>query len=98
MDANAPLTPEGRLRLCQRIEDGWTITAAAESMNVARQMASKWWNRDLDAGPAGLLDRSSRPRFCPHQTRPHVEERIVRLRRKHMLGPARIAGIVGVPV
>jgi transposase InsO family protein len=90
------LTPEGRLRLCQRIEDGWTITAA-ESMNIARQTASKWWNRYVEEGPAGLVDRSSRPRSCPHQTRRHVEDRIVRLRRQRMLGPARIAGIVGVP-
>lgn len=29
MHANAPLTPQGRLRLCQRIESGWTIAAAA---------------------------------------------------------------------
>ena len=25
MHRNAPLTPEGRLRLCRLIEDGWTV-------------------------------------------------------------------------
>ena len=30
MHGNAPLTPEGRLRLVHRIEDGWTVAAAAE--------------------------------------------------------------------
>ena len=31
MHGNAPLTAEGRLRLCQRIEAGWWDTALAES-------------------------------------------------------------------
>ncbi|MFI5044640.1 MAG: helix-turn-helix domain-containing protein, partial [Acidimicrobiales bacterium] len=65
MHANAPLTPEGRLRLCLRIEDGWSVAAAAESMNLSRQTAHKWWRRYLTEGPAGLVDRSSRPHACP---------------------------------
>jgi transposase InsO family protein len=97
LHANAPLTPEGRLRLCQRIESGWTIAATAESMNVSRQVASKWWNRYLSEGEPGLQDRSSRPRSCPHQTPAKVERRIVALRQSRKLGPARLAGIVGVP-
>lgn len=97
MHANAPLTPQGRLRLCQRIESGWTIAAAAESMNVSRQTASKWWNRFIEYGIDGLQDRSSRPRSCPHQTPARVERRIVALRQSRKLGPARLAGIVGVP-
>jgi transposase InsO family protein len=94
---NAPLTPEGRLRLCRRIADGWTVSAAAESMNLSRQCAHKWWRRYQDEGPAGLMDRSSRPRSCPHQTAARVERRIVALRQSRRLGPARLAGIVGVP-
>jgi transposase InsO family protein len=94
---NAPLTVEGRRRLCQRINDGWTIKAAAEASNVSRQTASKWWHRWLEGGDAALEDRSSRPRRCPHRTRPSLEKRIVGLRRRRKLGPARIAGIVGVP-
>jgi transposase-like protein len=54
MHANAPLTPEGRLRLCLRIESGWSVTAAAESMNVSRQTAHKWWSRHRDDGAVGL--------------------------------------------
>jgi transposase InsO family protein len=97
MHRNAPLTPEGRLRLCHRIEDGWSIAAAAESMNISRQCAHKWWGRYQDAGTAGLVDRSSRPWSCPHQTPGRVERRIVALRQSRKLGPARLAGIVGVP-
>jgi transposase InsO family protein len=97
MHRNAPLTPEGRLRLCRRIEDGWSIAAAAESMHIARQTAHKWWSRYQDEGLTGLEDRSSRPWSCPHQTSARVERRIVALRQSRKLGPARLAGIVGVP-
>ena len=97
MHRNAPLTPEGRLRLCQRIEAGWTVAAAAESMNISRQCAHKWWRRYRDEGIDGLRDRSSRPHSCPHQTSARVERRIVALRQSRRLGPARLAGIVGVP-
>lgn len=97
MHGNAPLTPEGRLRLCRRIEDGWTVAAAAESMNLSRQCAHKWWRRYCEEGVDGLRDRSSRPLSCPHQTPARVERRIVALRQSRRLGPARLAGIVDVP-
>jgi transposase InsO family protein len=95
--ANAPLTPEGRLRMCLRIEDGWTVASAAEASNISRQCAHKWWRRYQAEGVAGLEDRSSRPRSCPHQTSARLERRIVALRQSRKLGPARLAGIVDVP-
>ena len=97
MHRNAPLTEEGRRRLCERIEDGWTVAAAAESMNISRQCAHKWWRRFQDEGLEGLRDRSSRPYHCPHQTPARLERRIVALRQSRKLGPARLAGIVDVP-
>ena len=97
MHGNAPLTPEGRLRLCHRIADGWTVAEAARSMNISRQTAHKWWARFCDEGFEGLVDRSSRPRSCPHQTPARVERRIVALRQSRRLGPDRLAGIVDVP-
>lgn len=97
MHRNAPLTPQGRLRLCHMIEEGWTIASSAESMRISRQTAHKWWGRYLEAGEAGLEDRSSRPRRCPTKTSPKVERRLVELRRRHQLGPARLAPRAGVP-
>jgi transposase InsO family protein len=70
---------------------------AAESMNISRQTAHQWWRRYREEGPGGLVDRSSRPWSCPHQTPARVERRIVALRQSRKLGPARIAGIVGMP-
>jgi transposase InsO family protein len=80
-----------------RIESGWTVAAAAESMNISRQCAHKWWRRYCDEGEAGLVDRSSRPHRSPNQTPVRVERRIVALRQSRKLGPARLAGIVGIP-
>ena len=97
MHRNAPLTPEGRLRLCRLIENDWTVAAAAESMRISRQTAHKWWKRYREAGVAGLEDRSSRPRRCPTKTSAKVERQIVELRRRHQLGPARLAHRLGVP-
>jgi transposase InsO family protein len=73
------------------------VAAAAESMNISRQCAHKWWRRYQEEGVAGLEDRSSRPHSCPHQTPARVERRIVALRTSRKLGPARLAGIVDVP-
>jgi len=94
---NAPLTPEGRRRLCGLIEDGWTVAAAAESMRISRQTAHKWWRRYREGGESALVDRSSRPRRCPTKTPAKVERRVVELRRKHQLGPARLAARAGLP-
>ena len=97
MHRNAPLTPEGRRRLIDRIESGWSVAAAAESMNISRQCAHKWWSRWQTEGDTGLLDRSSRPHRSPNQTPAPIERKIVHLRTKRRLGPDRIAGIVDVP-
>ena len=88
---NAPLTPQGRLLLCRRIEDGTPIAHVAAAMGISRQCASKWWRRYLELGVDGLHDRSSRPRRSPTKTTPKVEERICKRRRRDKVGPDRLA-------
>jgi transposase InsO family protein len=56
-----------------------------------------WWHRYENEGVAGLEDRSSRPHRSPTRTKASKERRVVHLRRKRGLGPARIAGIVKLP-
>lgn len=97
MHANAPLTVRGRMILVERIAAGRPVAHVAAEMGVSRRTAGKWWARYLEEGEAGLEDRSSRPRRCPHQTPARLERRIVALRQRRKLGPARIASIVGVP-
>jgi len=66
-------------------------------MGISRPTAYKWWRRWEDDGEAGLVDRSSRPRSCPHQTSPEIEAQIVELRTTLKRGPARIGAQLGVP-
>jgi transposase-like protein len=94
MHRNARLTPAGRLLLCQRIEGGWPVAHAAASMGISRDRAYVWWRRYQAQGIVGLEDRSSRPHRCPTRTKASTERRILTLRQKRGLGPARIAGIV----
>lgn len=96
MHRNAPLTPEGRLRLCRRIESGWPVAHAASSMGISRDRAYVWWRRYQEEGVVGLEDRSSRPHHSPRRVKHRLERRVVSLRVKRGLGPARIAGIVGL--
>ncbi len=97
MHANAPLTVRGRMMLVERIASGRPVAHVAAEMGISRKTADNWWHRWLEEGSAGLEDRASRPRRCPHRTPAHLERRIVRLRRRRKLGPARISSIVGAP-
>ncbi len=86
--ANAKLGPKGRLVICQRvIEQGWSLTEAAEAAGVSERTASKWLGRYRSEGEAGLLDRSSEPRSVPHRTPEDRVEAIAALRRLRMTGP-----------
>lgn len=96
MHRNARLTPRGRLVLVTRIATGRPVAHVAAEMGVSRATAHKWWRRYRAEGVAGLEDRSSRPCSCPHRTSPAVERRIVALRRRHKLGPARLGSRIGV--
>jgi transposase InsO family protein len=94
---NARLTPVGRLTMVMRIESGRPVAHVAAEMGISRPTAYKWWRRWEDSGIDGLVDRSSRPRSCPHQTAAVVEAAIVELRRELKLGPVRIGARLGVP-
>jgi transposase InsO family protein len=91
---NAPLTPEGRRRLCERVDAGQPIAHVAKAAGISRQCLSFWYGRWCRHGEAGLHDRSSRPQTSPRRTPVDVEARIELLRRERKLGPVQIAGIL----
>lgn len=94
---NAPSSELGRLRLARCVvEDGWPVARAAERFQVSRPTATRWAGRYRQAGAAGMVDRSSRPRTSPRRTPQPVVRRIVHLRWKQRLGPVAIAGRVGL--
>src|SRR3954468_3149858 len=97
MHGNARLTPLGRLTMVLRIETGRPVAHVAAEMGISRPTAYKWWRRWQAEGPAGLVDRSSRPHHSPARTAPEVEAQIAELRRELKLGPVRIGWRLGVP-
>ena len=95
---NARLTPRGRHLLVERVRDqGMPVAHVAKAMGVSRQCAHRWVKRFDDEGPAGLEDRSSRPRSSPGATSPRRVERVLAARAKHRCGPANLAALTGVP-
>ncbi|WP_188944586.1 IS481 family transposase [Nakamurella endophytica] len=87
---NAPLTPEGRLRLVQRCATRPLSHVAAEA-GVSRACLSKWRARHGQLGEAGLVDRSSAPLRSPTQLSDDLVARIEQLRRDRKYSAARIA-------
>ena len=95
---NARLTEFGRLLLVRRITElGWPPALAAESLGVSRATAYKWLGRYRTEGPAGLADRSSRPRRCPHALSASQVRRVLAARRRRRQGPHRLGYHLGMP-
>ena len=96
LHANAPLGPKGRAVMAHRVvEDGLTLTEAAEAAGVSVRTAGKWARRYRAEGEAGLLDRSSAPRTVHNATPPDRVEAIAALRRLRLTGPE-IAEVLGM--
>jgi len=94
---NAPLTETGRLRLAKCVvEDRWPLRRAAERFQVSVSTAQRWAARYRQHGPAGMSDRSSRPRTSPRRTPARTERRIIKVRVLRRWGPARIAHLLGL--
>jgi hypothetical protein len=92
------LTPRARLRLARLVvEDGWSIPRAAERYDVSWRTAKKWADRYRTEGPAGMVDRSSRPHHQPNRTPRPLVRKIVHLRWKQRLGPIQIGDRLAMP-
>jgi transposase InsO family protein len=87
LHANAALSLNQRRRMVGRvIEQGWSLTQAAEAAEVSDRTCAKWVARYRAQGEAGLRDRSSAPRSIPHRTPADRVEVIELLRRLRMTG------------
>jgi transposase InsO family protein len=96
LHANAALSLNQRRRMVRRVvEQGWSLTKAAEAAEVSERTCSKWVGRYRVDGEAGLFDRSSAPRSIPHRTPEDRVEAIAALRRLRMTG-AEIAFSLGM--
>ena len=96
--ANARLNVHGRRLLIERVIDhGRPVAHVARELGISRQCAHRWVARYRSQGPAGLVDRSSRPRSCPRRTPAVVEERVLALRAAERRGPEWIGAELGIP-
>ena len=101
--ANAPLTPNGRLRMVRLVvEGGLTFEAAAAASNVAKSTCWEWVRRWRQASDeerrtrACLEDRLSRPHTSPCQVPDGEAERICELRKHTGWSPRRLADEPGI--
>lgn len=96
LHGNAALSWQGRRCLARRVvEQGWTVTAAAEAAAVSVRCARKWVGRYRLEGERGLHDRSSAPRQVGNRTSPERIEAILTLRRLRFTA-AEIAETLGM--
>jgi transposase InsO family protein len=74
---------EQRYRAVIAVLDGARVSEVAAEVGVSRQSVSSWLARYREAGLAGLVDRSRRPRSSPNQASRELEARVCDLRRDH---------------
>jgi transposase InsO family protein/transposase len=97
LHGNAALSWSGRRQLARRVVDqGWTLTAAAEAAGVSVRCARRWVGR-YRTGDRDLFDRSSAPRCVANRTDPERVAVIVKLRRLRMTA-AEIAETLSMPL
>ena len=98
LHGNARTCLHGRRLIVRRVlEQGWTLSQAAEAAGVSVRTVSKWVARYRGEGAEGLFDRSSAPGRVAKRT---AEERVVviaALRRLRMTG-AEIAETLSMPL
>lgn len=81
---NARTTPHSRAELVRRVGCGERPAQVAAAFGVCAKTVRKWARRVQSEGPAGLLDRSSRPRRLRRPTVPELAERAIALRRQRL--------------
>lgn len=98
LHANARTCLHSRRLIVERVlEQGWTLTAAAEAAGVSVRTVSKWLARFRAEGADGLLDRSSAPELVPSRTPEERVELVAGLRRLRMTA-AEIAETLQMPL
>jgi putative transposase len=73
-----------RLQFISEYHSGWfSMTELADQYGISRKTGHKWVARYAANGPAGLVDRSRRPRQSPWSTEPDIAAALVAARRRH---------------
>lgn len=97
LHANARTCPHSRRLAIRRLEQGWTLTRAAEAAGVSVRTISKWRCRYRLEGEQGLTDRPSVPLRVPSRTPEERVQAIAALRCERLTG-WQIAERLGMPL
>ena len=84
---NARLTAHSRAELVRRVlVEGQSRKAVATAFGIDAKTVGKWVKRFEAEGPAGLEDRSSRPRKLHRPTPAETVDQVIALRRERLCG------------
>jgi transposase InsO family protein len=65
------------------LRDTLNVTELCDLYGVSRKTGYKWIERYLRSGPAGLDERSRKPRVSPHATSEEIVQAFLEVRRRH---------------
>ena len=74
---------ERTLFIADHLRGTHSVVELCAEYGVSRKTGYKWIDRYIRRGPAGLEDRSRRPRSAPNATAPIVVNALLELRRRH---------------
>lgn len=78
---------ELRVEFVRRVLGGGVISELCTEYGITRNTGYLWLNRYRESGKIqSLVDRSHRPKCCPHRTESQVERRVVELRKRYGWG------------
>jgi len=67
------------------------VAQTCRYFGISRPTFYKWLRQYEEFGEEGLRDRSSRPKYCPHETTSEVVGKIMYLRQNYHFGPHKIS-------
>ena len=84
MPWNEVLPMDEKTRFLADVRSGLdSVAGLCRRHGISRKTGYKWIHRYEEAGPAGLADRSCRPKTASELTAPHVVEALLETRKRH---------------
>lgn len=94
--ANCKLTFHLRQKMINDYFNGKKAKQIAIDLGISRKCFYYWLNRFKKEGEAGLMNKSTKPHGSPNKISNYLEQRIISIRKRKKIGPARIAYELGI--
>ena len=79
---NSPMDQKTQF-IADYLRDTLSVCELCDFYRISRKTAYKWIDRYLRQGPAGLEDRSRRPKHSANRTPEHIEAALLEVRARH---------------